>query len=125
MKIKATKDFTQEEKNWMDTIAVNYILAQSDGYQLGYAQAIQDFTQNIIDYWEGSDDKPQQSVLDALVDAGTELGKKQETARKNVEKAKERGYENYYCWRYKTEDMAYGRNVTLFTKDFEADKEEG
>lgn len=47
MKHKNVADFTAEEKEWMDTIAVNYIVAQSDGFQLGYAQAISDLTSNI------------------------------------------------------------------------------
>ncbi|MDO5479683.1 MAG: hypothetical protein Q4G23_11040 [Clostridia bacterium] len=123
MKKKATSEFTEEEKNWMDTIAVNYIIAQSDGYQLGYAQALNDLTSYIVDYWNGSDDKPQQSVLDAIIDLGVELGKRQETAKENIRIVKERGYENYYNWQYRSADEPFGRNVNLFTKDFNEDKE--
>lgn len=50
MKHKATVEFTKEEKEWMDTITVNLIIAQADGFQLGYAQALSDFTEYIIDY---------------------------------------------------------------------------
>ena len=82
---KPTSEFTAEEKEWMDTIKVNYVVAQSDGFQLGYAQAINDFKESIIDYWNGSDDKPQQSVLDALVDLGVELRKRKQVAEKNIE----------------------------------------
>ncbi len=123
MKKKATNEFTEEEKNWMDTIAVNYIIAQSDGFQLGYAQALNDLTSNIVDYWNGSDDKPQQSVLDSIIDLGVELGKRQETAKENIRIVKERGYENYYNWQYRSADEPFGRIVNLFTKDFDEDKE--
>jgi len=116
MKRKSTNDFTSEEKEWMNTVAVNYIIAQSDGFQLGYAQALSDFTENIIDYWHGSDDKPQQSILDALVDLGVELGKRKWTAKKNIETAKSRGYEQYYNWQYKHEDEPFSTTVGLFTK---------
>ena len=40
MKRKAISDFTAEEKEWMDTIVINFIIAQADGYQTGYAEAI-------------------------------------------------------------------------------------
>lgn len=30
MKHKATSEFTKEEKEWMDTLAVNYIIAQAE-----------------------------------------------------------------------------------------------
>lgn len=121
MKRKATKFFTDQEKEMMDTIAVNFIIAQSDGFQLGYAQALSDFVDNIIDYWEGSDDKPQSSVLHTLVDLGIELGKRQETAKMNVSKAKEYGYERYYNWQYKNKELRYGKIVSLFTKKEEDD----
>ena len=119
MKRKAISDFTAEEKEWMDTIVVNFIIAQADGYQTGYAEAIRDFTEYILDYWNGSDDKPQQSILDALVDLGVELGKKKQTAAENIREAKKRGYEQYYHWEYKTKDMPFGSCVTLFTKEEE------
>ena len=111
MKNKPISELTSEEKEWLDTVVINYIIAQSDGFQLGYAQAINDFTENIIDYWEGSDDKPQQSVLDALVDLGVELGKRKQNAVKNTDIAKDRGYEQYYKWSYEN-----GRIVDLYTK---------
>ena len=123
MKKKATSFFTDQEKEMMDTISVNFIIAQADGYQLGYGQAISDFVDNIIDYWEGSDDKPQSSVLHTLVDLGVELGKRQETAKMNVSKAKELGYEQYYCWQYKNKDLRFGKTVPLFTKQEEGDPE--
>lgn len=116
MKRKATSSFTDQEKEMMDTIAVNFIIAQADGFQLGYAEAISDFVDNIVDYWEGSDDKPQSSVLHTLVDLGVELGKREETAKMNVSKAKEYGYERYYNWEYKNKDLRDGRIVPLFTK---------
>lgn len=124
MKRKPTSEFTTEEKEIMDAMAVNYIIAQADGFQLGYAQALSDFTENIIDYWNGSDDKPQQSVLDMLVDLGVELGKRQETAKKNIEIAKDRGYENYYHWEYRDKDEPFPRFVNLFTKMDGEDKTE-
>lgn len=116
MKHKATNDFSEIEKEMMDTIAVNYILAQSDGFQLGYAQALSDFTENIIDYWKGSDDTPQQSILDVLVDLGVELGNRQRVVKENIKKAKERGFEKYYNWQYKAEDEFFGRVIALYTK---------
>lgn len=116
MKYKATNDFTAEEKEMMDTITVNYVIAQSDGFQLGYAQALSDFTEAIIDYWEGSDDKPQQCILDLLVDMGVNLGQRREVTKKNVAIAKERGYEQYYNWQYKDPEVPYGRLVGLYTK---------
>lgn len=116
MKHKATSEFTKEEKEWMDTLAVNHIIAQADGFQLGYGQALSDFTENIIDYWNGSDDKPQESVLNALVDLGVELAKRKETAAKNIETAKKRDYEKYYVWQYREEDESFSRTVPLFTK---------
>lgn len=119
MKRKAISDFTAEEKEWMDTIVINFIIAQADGYQTGYAEAIRDFTEYILDYWNGSDDKPQQSILDALVDLGVELGKKKQTAAENIREARKRGYEQYYHWEYKTKDMPFGSCVHLFTKEEE------
>ena len=116
MKHKATSEFTKEEKEWMDTLAVNYIIAQADGFQLGYAQALNDFTENIIDYWNGSDDKPQESVLNTLVDLGIELAKRKEIAEKNIETAKARNYEKYYKWQYRKQDEPFDRTVALFTK---------
>lgn len=117
MEHKTVESFTDEEKEMMDTIAVNYILAQADGFQLGYAQALADFTENIIDYWQGTDDKPQQSILDLLVDLGTELGKRKSTAEKNIKMAKEKGYEQYYNWEYKDNDEPYiNHHIRLFTK---------
>ena len=117
MKIKATSCFTDQEKEMMDTIAVNHIIAQADGFQLGYAEAISDFVDNIVDYWEGSDDKPQSSVLHTLVDLGVNLGKRQEVAKRNVLKAKEFGFKQYYNWQYKNKDMRFGTLVPLFTKE--------
>lgn len=116
MKHKATSEFTKEEKEWMDTLAVNHIIAQADGFQLGYAQALSDFTENIIDYWNGSDDKPQESVLNTLVDLGIELAKRKEIAVKNIETAKKRNYEKYYVWQYQAQDEPFDRRVALFTK---------
>ncbi len=116
MKRKATNDFTEEEKEFMDTLAVNYIIAQSDGFQLGYAQALSDFTENIIDYWRSSDDEPQQSILDLLVDLGVELGHRKKRAEKNVITAKERGYEDCYSWACRDNGMPIGTTARLFVK---------
>lgn len=124
MKHKATSEFTNEEKGWMDTLAVNYIIAQADGFQSGYAQALSDFTENIIDYWNGSDDKPQESVLNTLVDLGVELAKRKEIAEKNIETAKERDYEKYYTWQYRDKSEPFSRTVPLFTKK-EPQEQEG
>lgn len=121
MKHKAMSEFTAEEKEWMDTIVVNYVVAQSDGFQLGYAQAINDFKESIIDYWNGSDDKPQQSVLDALVDLGVELRKRKQVAEKNIEKAKDMGYEQYYNWQYGCNGDISGRIANLFTLEPKAE----
>lgn len=115
MKHKKVGDFTAEEKEWMDTAVVNYIVAQSDGFQLGYAQAISDLTSNILDYWKGSDDEPQQSFLDTLVDLGVELAKRRETARKNVEMVNKKGYERYYTWSI-PENGEISVSAYLFTK---------
>jgi len=115
MKHKATSQFTKEEKKMMDTLAVNYIIAQADGFQLGYGQALSDFVDNIIDYWNGSDDKPQASVLNTLADLGVELAKRKEIAAKNIETAKERDYEDYYRWQYRDKNEPFGRTVALFT----------
>jgi hypothetical protein len=116
MNHKPTSEFTEEEKNWMNTVAVNYILAQSDGFQLGYAQAINDFTANIIDYWKNSDDEPQQSVLDAIVDLGIELERRKARAVKNRDEAIKAGYEHYYNWQYKHKEDSFGTVVNLYTK---------
>lgn len=116
MEYKPTSEFTNQEKEMMDTIAVNYILAQSDGLQKGYSQALTDFTDAMIDYWKGTDDEPQQSILAILVDLGVELGKLRKIAERNAEEAKKRGYDKYYLWEYKTEDEPFGRNIQLFTK---------
>lgn len=121
MNHKATNNFTEEEKEMLDTIAVNYILAQSDGFQMGYAQAISDFTESILDYWKGSDDEPQQSVLDALVDLGENLARRKQIAKKNIEDAKSIGYEQYYNWQYKKDGDSFGRIINLFTKREEED----
>ena len=118
---KPTSEFTAEEKEWMDTIAVNYVVAQSDGFQLGYAQAINDFKESIIGYWNGSDDKPQQSVLDALVDLGVKLRKRKQVAEKNIEKAKDMGYEQYYYWQYGCNGDISGRIANLFTLEPKAE----
>lgn len=115
MKHKKVCDFTAEEKEWMDTAAVNYIVAQSDGFQLGYAKAISDLTSNILDYWEGSDDKPQQSFLDALVDLGENLAKRKEIAKKNIEIVNKKGYERYYIWSI-SEEGEISVSTYLFTK---------
>ena len=123
MKHKNVADFTAEEKEWMDTVAVNYIVAQSDGFQLGYAQAISDLTSNILDYWEGSDDKPQQSFLDALVDLGVELAKRREVAKKNIEMVNKKGYERYYIWSI-SENGEISVSVYLFTKKEAEEAEE-
>lgn len=123
MKHKNVADFTTEEKEWMDTVAVNYIVAQSDGFQLGYAQAISDLTSNILDYWKGSDDEPQQSFLDTLVDLGENLAKRKEIAKKNMESVSKRGYERYYNWR-NSEKGEIGVSVNLFTKKEEEEVEE-
>ena len=116
MNHKPTNEFTEDEKNWMNTVAVNYILAQSDGFQLGYAQAINDFTANIIDYWKSSDDEPQQSVLDAIVDMGVELERRKARAVKNRDEAIKAGYEQYYNWQYKHKEDSFGTVVNLYTK---------
>ncbi len=123
MKHKNVADFTAEEKEWMDTVAVNYIVAQSDGFQLGYAQAISDLTSNILDYWEGSDDAPQQSFLDTLVDLGENLAKRKEIAKKNMEVVSKRGYERYYHW-HNSEKGEIGVSVNLFTKKETEEMEE-
>ena len=125
MKHKAMSEFTPEEKEWMDTVAVNYIIAQADGFQLGYAQAISDFTSNILDYWEGSDDKPQQSILDTLVDMGVELGKRKQIASKNADMAKEKGYEQYYYWQYRpSKDKPFSNTLNLYTKEPEDESDD-
>ncbi len=121
MKHKAIDNFTEEEKEMMDTIATNYILAQSDGFQMGYAQAISDFTDSIMDYWEGSDDKPQQSVLNALVDLGENLARRKQIVKKNIENAETAGYEKYYNWQYKPDGSPFGQFINLFTKREEDD----
>lgn len=124
MKHKATNAFSEIEKEMMDTIAVNYILAQSDGFQLGYAQALSDFSENIIDYWKSSDDAPQQSILDALVDLGVELGNRKKVVEENIRQAKESGYEHYYNWQYKEKDKHFSSVVKIYTK-MESDGEKG
>lgn len=123
MKHKATAEFTSAEKEWMDTVAVNYIIGQADGFQLGYAQAIADFNENILDYWQGSDDKPQQSVLDTLVDLGVELGRRRGIAERNKSEAINNGYESYYNWTFKNKDKSI-TYVNLYTKAEEETNED-
>lgn len=122
MKHKATNDFSEIEKEMMNTIAVNYTLAQSDGFQLGYAQALSDFNENIVDYWKSSDDAPQQSILDVLVDLGVELEKKQRVVRENIKQAKELGYEQYYNWQYEDKNERLGSVIKLYTRAESEDK---
>lgn len=117
MEHKAVEEFTEDEKNWMNTIAVNYIIAQSDGFQLGYAQAVNDFTKNIIDYWKNSDDEPQQSVLDTLVDLGEQLGKRKRVAGENIKLVKKEGYDQFE-WFFTLNDECFPRRMGLFIKEF-------
>lgn len=117
--MKLDHKFTEAEGKWMDAIAVNYIIGQSDGYQLGYAQALNDFTSYIVDYWNSSDDKPQQSVLDAIVDLGVELGTRKKIAEDNVRLAKEEGYDQFYAWQIKKKDDPFVQPISLFTKQLD------
>ena len=114
---KAINEFTEDEKNWMNTIAANYVIAQSDGFQLGYAQAVNDFTKNIIDYWKNSDDEPQQSVLDTLVDLGEQLGKRKRVAGENIKLVKKEGYDQFE-WFFTLNDECFPRRMGLFIKEF-------
>ncbi len=125
MEHKAINDFSEIEKEMMDTIAVNYILAQLDGFQLGYAQALLDFTENIIDYWKSSDDAPQQSILDVLIDLELKLGKRKKVVEENIEQIKKRGFEKYYNWNYKEEDEPFGRVIGLYTRAEQCTEEGG
>lgn len=120
MEHKAVEEFTEDEKNWMNTIAVNYIIAQSDGFQLGYAQAVNDFTKNIIDYWKNSDDEPQQSVLDTLVDLGEQLGKRKRVAEENIKLVKKEGYDQFE-WFFTLNEECFPRRIGLFIKEFTSD----
>lgn len=120
MEHKAVEEFTEDEKNRMNTIAVNYIIAQSDGFQLGYAQAVNDFTKNIIDYWKNSDDEPQQSVLDTLVDLGEQLGKRKRVAGENIKLVKKEGYDQFE-WFFTLNDECFPRRMGLFIKEFTSD----
>lgn len=114
---KEINEFTEDEKNWMNTLSANYIVAQSDGFQLGYAQAISDFTENIISYWAGSDDKAQQSVLDTLVDLGEQLGKRKRVAEDNIKLVKKEGYDQF-DWIFTLNDECFPRRMGLFIKEF-------
>ena len=115
--------FTEAEGEWMDAIAVNYIIGQCDGFQLGYAQAVRDFTEYITDYWNASDDKPQQSILDAIVDLGVELGTRKRIAEDNVRLAKEEGYDQFYAWQIKKKDVPFVQPISLFTKQLDLNEE--
>ena len=117
---KEINEFTEDEKNWMNTLSANYIVAQSDGFQLGYAQAISDFTENIISYWAGSDDKAQQSVLDTLVDLGEQLGKRKRVAEDNIKLVKKEGYDQFE-WFFTLNDECLPRRMGLFIKEFSSD----
>ncbi len=122
MERKSIREFTPEET--MDTAAVNYILAQSDGFRSGYAQAISDLIDNIIDYWARGDDKPQESVLHTLVDLGVELGKRKRNVEKSLETAKEMGYEKRCLWTFRDEaEPLLERTVNLFVRE-ESGKED-
>ena len=118
---KEINELTEDEKNWMNTLSANYIVAQSDGFQLGYAQAVSDFTEYITDYWNGSDDKPQISVLDALVDLGEQIRKRKQIVEDNIRMMKDAGYEQHYLWEYKFKDEAFPITIKLFTKEFASD----
>ncbi len=117
---KEINEFTEDEKNWMNTLSANYIVAQSDGFQLGYAQAISDFTENIISYWAGSDDKAQLSVLDTLVDLGEQLGKRKRVAEDNIKLLKKEGYDEF-GWFFTLNDECFPRRMGLFIKEFSSD----
>ena len=114
---KAASELTKDEKEYLDTIAINHVIAQADGFQLGYAQAISDFIDNIVDYWNGSDDKPDISTLNVLVDLGVELGRRKGIAERNTEKASDKGYTNYYSWELKDSDSPWGVHVPIYTKE--------
>lgn len=117
---KEINEFTEDEKNWMNMISANYIIAQSDGFQLGYAQAVNDFTKNIIDYWKNSDDEPQQSVLDTLVDLGEQLSKRKRVAEENIKLVKKEGYDKFE-WFFTLNDECFPRRMGLFIKEFSSD----
>ena len=117
---KEINEFTEDEKNWMNTLSANYIIAQSDGFQLGYAQAVNDFTKNIIDYWKNSDDEPQQSVLDTLVDLGEQISKRKRVAEENIKLVKKEGYDQFE-WFFTLNDECFPRRMGLFIKEFTSD----
>lgn len=105
-------DLTEEKRELADIIAVNYVIAQSDGFQLGYAQAISDFIQSIHDYWTTGDDQPQLSVLDTIAELGENLANRKRIAKENMEKATEKGYAPDIHWA----PIGGGPIIWLYTK---------
>lgn len=105
-------ELTEEKREMAEIIAVNYVIAQSDGFQLGYAQAISDFIQSIHDYWTTGDDQPQLSVLDTIAELGENLGNRKRIAKENMEKATEKGYTPDIQW----SPIGGGQMVWLYTK---------
>lgn len=79
-----------------------------------------DFTKNIIDYWKNSDDEPQQSVLDTLVDLGEQLGKRKRVAGENIKLVKKEGYDQFK-WFFTLNDECFPRRMGLFIKEFTSD----
>lgn len=116
-------EFTENDKEWLNTMAVNYIIGQSDGFQQGYAQALNDFSDYLTDYCSGSDDKVHKSIIDALIDCGVELGSRKLTANKNDNEAEKEGFVRIINFTFERKDGTYGPSVRLRLKESNSESE--
>lgn len=99
----------------LEMVVINVGIYQSDGFQQGYACAINDFIDNMVDYTKVSDDEITGDFLNTLVDMGKSLAKRKDVAEKNLVEAKKRGYTEKLTWR--NEETFAGINI--FVKDSE------
>lgn len=124
MNVKTEDDYSAEEKKWLDTVAVNYVIAQADGFQQGYGQAVQDFIHDIVDHqWGCSDDRIPESVLSVLFDLGKLHHKRENNATKNTEIASENGYE-FHDYRLRLDSERAGQYVRVYLKSDDSNKVE-
>lgn len=104
-------------------MAANYIIGQSDGFQQGYARALNDFSDYLTDYCSGSDDEVHKSIIDALIDCGVELVHLKITANKNDNEAEKEGLVRIINFTFERKDGTYGPTVRLRLKESDSESE--
>ena len=118
---KRKNDYSAEEKKWLDTAAVNYVIAQADGFQQGYGQAVQDFIHDIVDHqWGCSDDRIPEAVLSVLFGLSQLYHKRKNNAKKNEEIALENGYQ-FHDHRLQLKTESAGQYVRIYLKANDSD----